>query len=374
MRRVLGALPARVRAPDRARGALRATPSRCWRAGPGARPPSCTRSPAATRSSSPRRSPRPRASCPPASATRSRSASPRSTTPRARSSSCARSSRARPSSTLVTERRGRAIDACIEAGLLLLRGETLAFRHDLARRAVEEGISPVRRRELDRMVLRALERRGDADLARLVHHARRAGDADAIRRLAPAAAEAAAPPRPPPGARALGGGAAGRRRRRRRGAGGRLDRGVPVRAPGSRGRGARARCSPTTRRPATRCATGDALRWLSRVLWWAGAGAEATAIGRPGDRGARGVPGQPRAGDGAERPARSWRCCPSDAQQAIDARACAPSTLAPQARRRRDVAHGLTNLGTATFFSGPRQRARPRADRGGVRARRRHRP
>ena len=84
-----------------------------------------------------------------------------------------------------------AIDACIDAGLLLLRGETLAFRHDLARLAVEEAISPVRRRELDRKVLDALERSGDADLARLVHHARRAGDTQAIRRLAPEAARAA---------------------------------------------------------------------------------------------------------------------------------------------------------------------------------------
>src|SRR6185503_9594647 len=41
-----------------------------------------------------------------------------------------------------------AIDECIAAGLLTLHGDTVAFRHDLARRAVEDDLSPVRRREL----------------------------------------------------------------------------------------------------------------------------------------------------------------------------------------------------------------------------------
>src|SRR5439155_15677915 len=84
-----------------------------------------------------------------------------------------------------------AIDECIEAGLLTLRGEAVAFRHDLARRAVEDAISPARRRELDRLVLFALELDEHADPARFAHHARRAGDVEAIRRLAPPAARAA---------------------------------------------------------------------------------------------------------------------------------------------------------------------------------------
>jgi len=84
-----------------------------------------------------------------------------------------------------------AIDECIAAGLLALRGDTVAFRNDLARRAVEDGLSSVRRRELDGLVLDALAAAGDADPARLAHHARRAGRVDAIRRLAPAAARAA---------------------------------------------------------------------------------------------------------------------------------------------------------------------------------------
>jgi hypothetical protein len=46
-----------------------------------------------------------------------------------------------------------AIDECIAAGLLTLRGDTVAFRHELARRAVEDDLSPVRRRELDGLVV-----------------------------------------------------------------------------------------------------------------------------------------------------------------------------------------------------------------------------
>src|SRR5436190_4088955 len=84
-----------------------------------------------------------------------------------------------------------AVDACIAAGLLGLHGEALAFRHDLARRAVEDSLSPLRRRELNHRVLMKLEAAGEQGAARLVHHARRAGDSAAIRRLAPIAARAA---------------------------------------------------------------------------------------------------------------------------------------------------------------------------------------
>ena len=50
-----------------------------------------------------------------------------------------------------------AVDACVAAGMLALRGDAVAFRHDLARRAVEEAIGPLWRRELNGLVLRALE-------------------------------------------------------------------------------------------------------------------------------------------------------------------------------------------------------------------------
>jgi DNA-binding CsgD family transcriptional regulator/tetratricopeptide (TPR) repeat protein len=84
-----------------------------------------------------------------------------------------------------------ALDECLASGLLTLRGESVAFRHDLARAAVESAMSAPRRRELQLSVLGALGTRKGVDAARLAHHARRAGDADAILRYAPAAAKAA---------------------------------------------------------------------------------------------------------------------------------------------------------------------------------------
>ncbi len=168
-----------------------------------------------------------------------------------------------------------AIDECIAAGLLSLDGDALAFRHDLARRAVEESISPVRRRRLDRFVLEALEARGGADPARLVHHARRAGDAAAIRRLAPAAARAASAAR-------------GHRQALEHwdaaldaGAGAEALEGVAYEAYlcGRMDRALEARSALLELHEAAgdTLRAGDGLRWISRLLWWSGRGAEAEA-------------------------------------------------------------------------------------------------
>ena len=70
----------------------------------------------------------------------------------------------------------------------------VAFRHELARLAVEESVAPNRKLELHRAALAALADPPDGapDLARLAHHAEAAGDADAVLRFAPAAAARAA--------------------------------------------------------------------------------------------------------------------------------------------------------------------------------------
>jgi len=78
-----------------------------------------------------------------------------------------------------------------EAGILEVRGETVAFRHELARRSAEEDLPVIRRRALNRSVLEACEEFGE-DLARCAHHAREAQDAEAIIRLVPEAARLAA--------------------------------------------------------------------------------------------------------------------------------------------------------------------------------------
>ena len=170
-----------------------------------------------------------------------------------------------------------AVDACVEAGLLLLHGDALAFRHDLARRAVEDALSPLRRRELNACVLAALEAAGERDPARLSHHARHAGDAAAIRRLAPVAARAAA--------------AAGGHRQAlehweaalEAAGGGDAEalEGVAVEAYhcARMERALEARRALLARHEAEgdRLRAGDDLRWLARLEWWAGDGEAARA-------------------------------------------------------------------------------------------------
>ena len=86
------------------------------------------------------------------------------------------------------------LDVCLSSGMLAPTGHAVAFRHELARLAIEASLTPVRRIALHREVLRVLEARGGGivDLARLAHHADGAGDAEAVLRLAPSAARHAA--------------------------------------------------------------------------------------------------------------------------------------------------------------------------------------
>jgi predicted ATPase len=84
-------------------------------------------------------------------------------------------------------------DELVAAGLMTSDGDTLQFRHELSRRAVESAIPHHRRVTGHRSLLEALiARRCDDDDARLAYHAEGAGDADLVRRYAPAAAEQAA--------------------------------------------------------------------------------------------------------------------------------------------------------------------------------------
>ena len=83
------------------------------------------------------------------------------------------------------------VPGCEAQGLLVAEGEGTRYRHELARWAVEEGLSAHRRRELNREVLRRLAARGASD-ARLAHHAWRAGDVDAVVRHGLVAARSAA--------------------------------------------------------------------------------------------------------------------------------------------------------------------------------------
>jgi DNA-binding CsgD family transcriptional regulator/tetratricopeptide (TPR) repeat protein len=83
------------------------------------------------------------------------------------------------------------LDECLLSGMTRLEGTAVAFRHELARLALEHEVPPRRRAALHRQVLERLVARG-SDSARLAHHAEAAGDAGAVLRHAPVAAERAA--------------------------------------------------------------------------------------------------------------------------------------------------------------------------------------
>jgi DNA-binding CsgD family transcriptional regulator/tetratricopeptide (TPR) repeat protein len=87
------------------------------------------------------------------------------------------------------------LDSVAEAealGMIEVRPQGLAFRHELARRAVESCLPMSRRIELNRAVVRALLERSDVDDARVVHHAVAAGDVETVLMHGPAAAREAA--------------------------------------------------------------------------------------------------------------------------------------------------------------------------------------
>jgi DNA-binding CsgD family transcriptional regulator/tetratricopeptide (TPR) repeat protein len=88
-----------------------------------------------------------------------------------------------------------ALDECLAVQMLRLDGQTIAFRHELARQAVEGALPPARRQALHAEILRTLLEHGaeQTPLARFVHHATQAEDATLVLRFAPeAAAQAAA--------------------------------------------------------------------------------------------------------------------------------------------------------------------------------------
>jgi DNA-binding CsgD family transcriptional regulator/tetratricopeptide (TPR) repeat protein len=84
-----------------------------------------------------------------------------------------------------------ALAECLSSGMLRADANCVAFRHELARLAIEGSLAPDMRLGLHRRALGALAEpaSGAPDLARLAHHAEAAGDGDAVLRFAPAAAE-----------------------------------------------------------------------------------------------------------------------------------------------------------------------------------------
>jgi DNA-binding CsgD family transcriptional regulator/energy-coupling factor transporter ATP-binding protein EcfA2 len=185
-----------------------------------------------------------------------------------------------------------ALAAAEEHGLLTVSPASVAFRHELTRRAIADSVPVARRVALNRRVLHALVGREDVDLSRILHHAAEAGDADAIVRYGPPAARDAA------GAGAHREAAAHYRlvlRHRERFAAAELAElleryavecytiGSPAAAVAAQREAVGVRRSLGDPR-----ALGAGLRWLSRIQWWAGdrtaaeqAAAEAIAVLEP---------------------------------------------------------------------------------------------
>ena len=176
-----------------------------------------------------------------------------------------------------------AVEMGVSAGLLVVGPDAVGFRHELLRQAVEGSLSALARRELNRRVLEVLAgapgRR--VDLARLVHHAREAGDAEAVLRYAPEAARQAA-------AVAAHREAVGHYRAvlahdERIPAAARAelleDYSVEAYLSGLSGEAVSARKAAVDLREAAgdREQLGEALRWLSRLHWWDGNRREAEA-------------------------------------------------------------------------------------------------
>lgn len=84
-----------------------------------------------------------------------------------------------------------AVAAAEENGLLTIVDGRVIFRHELTRRAVLQAMPAARRVEANRRTLDALLARSPLDFPRVVHHAKEAGDRDAILVYGPLAAREA---------------------------------------------------------------------------------------------------------------------------------------------------------------------------------------
>lgn len=83
------------------------------------------------------------------------------------------------------------LDACLMSGMLVLDHHAVRFRHEIARRAVESSLAPMRRRQIHQLLLRLLTA-SSADAATLAFHAHEAGDTEVFLTQSRLAADRAA--------------------------------------------------------------------------------------------------------------------------------------------------------------------------------------
>jgi DNA-binding CsgD family transcriptional regulator/tetratricopeptide (TPR) repeat protein len=85
-----------------------------------------------------------------------------------------------------------AVEAAAHCGIVRVEDGAIVFRHELARRAVEDSISEIRRRTMHGAILHRLVDRGESSLARLAHHATGSRETEGILLFLPLAAVEAA--------------------------------------------------------------------------------------------------------------------------------------------------------------------------------------
>jgi DNA-binding CsgD family transcriptional regulator len=185
---------------------------------------------------------------------------------------------------MLIEEAGTRLEECVAGGMLTVRSGSVSFRHELARQALEAAIHEPTKVRLHRAVLAALAKppAGAPDLARLAHHADAAEDDDAVLRFAPAAAARASKLGAHREAASLYARAL------------RVVSAVPLPLRARLSEGRAAECFFTTQfeaaadamRRALDCYVelgdqlrqGNALRWLSQLVWQVGGLAEAQEI------------------------------------------------------------------------------------------------
>jgi DNA-binding CsgD family transcriptional regulator len=84
------------------------------------------------------------------------------------------------------------LDQCAERGMLRVDDDGLTFRHELARRAIEESLPISRRRKLHQNAVEALKSASQTRPSEIAHHAEHAGDVPTLVEFAKRAGEEAA--------------------------------------------------------------------------------------------------------------------------------------------------------------------------------------
>jgi DNA-binding CsgD family transcriptional regulator/tetratricopeptide (TPR) repeat protein len=175
------------------------------------------------------------------------------------------------------------IEGCLGCGMVRYADGSLAFRHELARRALQDSLSQARLQSLHSKVLAVLAGRPDVPAARLAHHADGARIAEDVLRFAPVAAAHAS---------SLGAHreaashyqtalsyaehavAAERARLQEQ-----LSYEYYLTGQHERGIGAQRAALEMWRASGQRVKEGNSLRWLSRLSWCVGSRAEANRYG-----------------------------------------------------------------------------------------------